>query len=153
MPKGKTPKPQALALLNGDKRRKKQQDLKGTDGVPQCPEHLDEYATEKWHEVVKLLADMKVLTLQDSDAIEKYCVNYSLYRQSADHIAKGDTIQVNPRTGHESPSAHVKNFQQAQAAMDKFLLECGFTPASRARLRMDKPTEEPDDDFDAKFGG
>ena len=145
------PKPASVSNLANNPRRKKEVDLQGTQSVPAPPKHLNKIANDKFIEVCDLLSQMKVITQQDADAVEKYAINYATFRECYEQIKAGNLIQTNPKTGYENPSPYSRIMNQVSQQMDKFLLEYGFTAASRARMRV-KAEEENDDKHEDDYG-
>lgn len=138
MPRGRPPTPKKLNDLKGEpgRRRRYESEPDPPDGVPDCPDHLDEIAREEWASVCGHLQSMGLLSSADRTAIELYCISYSRYRRAVENCQKfGDVILgSNKRVPMISPYATIQNqvFEQCR----KLLVEFGLTPSARARMRV-----------------
>ena len=101
----------------------------------------DAVALAKWHELVGMLVDLRIIGRIDKDLIENYCLTYSdmlsnvkLVREEGQLIdgARGGMVR-NPRT-------QVLATQRNQLL--KMQTEMGMTPASRPKLQV---AEKEDD--------
>jgi P27 family predicted phage terminase small subunit len=94
---------------------------------------------EKWHEVVKKLVDMSLMTNADIDTVARYCVMYERYHKYLDQVRRGLDVLV-----MREESGRVRYMQITPAAtmlakLDEQMLrverEFGFTPASRSEIQ------------------
>ena len=78
MPPERRPKPNALKELSGNLgKRKLIEEPKLPPGIPDCPDHLDEIASEEWNRIAPMLATSGILKLTDRAALAGYCDIYS----------------------------------------------------------------------------
>lgn len=151
MPKGRPPKPKILNDLRGDpgKRRRNAVEPEAPEGMPVCPDHLDEIAKQEWKSVTAHLKSMGLLSTADRSAIEMYCISYSRYRRAVENCQKyGDVIlSPNKQVPMISPYSTIQN--QAFEQCRKLLIEFGLTPSARARMRItdEKKTDSKWDGF------
>lgn len=137
MVRGRTPVPDALNDLKGDpgKRRRHQVSVVLPTGTPEAPDYLCDVARELWKELVSQMAAMHVLTLADATALTACCEAWARYREAADYVRQYGV--VNPMY-----KVVAKTIIENHAIVAKYLLEFGFTPAARARMRY-KPDDKP----------
>ena len=77
--KGRKPKPTIVRQLEGNpgKRAINDREPVPPDGIPDCPEHLDDEARAEWFRTSKVLKEMGLLSKADRSALAAYCVAYS----------------------------------------------------------------------------
>ena len=142
--KGRKPKPIALRVLQGNAGKRPI-----PTNVPQprthrlrCPDHLQGEAQREWRRMVKELDDMGVLARVDRPALELYCVIYARWRQAEARLAEiGDPVVV-LINGYEALSGYLVIANRCIVQMKALLTEFGATPSSRARVRIERPSEE-----------
>lgn len=130
------------------------------------PEGMSKVAIEEWNAIVPILLEMKVLTQADGKALAAYCHNYARWFEAEKEterlgIMVEEPIFGKPMAGMDgerellgykykrNPCVTISN--DAQKLMKTFLIEFGLTPASRAKLRIEKPAEP--DPFEAYLAG
>jgi P27 family predicted phage terminase small subunit len=59
-------------------------------GMPQCPEWLDEIAKREWQRVCEHLKAMGTLPITDKSVIECYCAAYSRWQKAEEKVLKPD---------------------------------------------------------------
>ena len=84
-----------------------------------------------------------MLTALDATVLERWARNYATYRKIAKQLDHEDVVLTNETGVQLNPlfNALVK-IQQVLAACEK---ELGFTPVSRARVKVDAKEEEQDE--------
>ena len=139
---GRKPKPSALKLLQGNpgKRGVNKKEPRPS-GIPECPSHLDKVAHAEWNRLVPELTRLGLLTSVDRAALAAYCSAYSRWVQAEKMVAKFGTVIESPKSGYPVQNPHVSVANTALDHMRKFLIEFGMTPASRARLQVEPPTD------------
>lgn len=100
-----------------------------------CPKWFDEYSTEEWKRILKLLkAEDRDFTDKDVKALEGYCVNYSKWKRCEQTLLKEGMSMVVNEEGYEQQRPEVSIANKAQQEMRSWMKELGITPAARARM-------------------
>ncbi len=126
------------------------------------PAGLSAVAQKEWEDILPILREMKVLTAADGKALAAYCHNFARWFQAESELDRlgimveepilGGPIEHREIVGYKykrNPCNGISN--DAQKLMKSFLIEFGLTPASRAKLRIEKPAEA--DPFEAYLAG
>jgi len=105
------------------------------------PDWLSADAGDKWDALVPHLLSMQLVTAADVDLLAAYCECYSRWRKLAQLAAR--TPPVFRRGGEGEDMVMVRNpvWQQvrdAEAGLRTLAREFGFTPSSRAGMRVGK---------------
>jgi P27 family predicted phage terminase small subunit len=153
---GKRPLPTAIKKLRGNPGHRSLNDAEPVPAreVPDIPEGLSELAIAEWNSIVPELACLGVLSKIDGKALGAYCECYAEWVQAKKEVTDRGILVKEPaydKKGKEigyklkrNPAIAVKN--EALKLMKSFLIEFGLTPASRARLHVEKPADP--DPFD-----
>lgn len=106
------------------------------------PVGLTKDAREAWRLAIAC-APKGMLTALDVTVLERWARNYATYRKIAKQLDHEDMVLTNETGVQLNPlfNALVK-IQQVLAACEK---ELGFTPVSRARVKVDTKEEEQDE--------
>jgi P27 family predicted phage terminase small subunit len=143
---GRRPKPTVIKILQGNpgKRPLGRREPQPPLGVPPCPRHLRGLARVAWHRIGKQLARMGVATTVDQDALELLVRAYAEYcRAQAVVDRRGDTYTIQTASGRvHRARPEVAIAQDAWRRARLMLIEFGLTPAARARVELDPPTED-----------
>ncbi len=157
--RGRKPKSIELQIAEGDPRKhgvgklaeKQKSQLKATQGLPDCPKHLNGRAREAWEFWSSELVGMKIDKRPDAMKLEGACVAYARAVE-ADLILEreGITIKdvyIDPESKEaivlkikKHPAVEISN--RAWLTVRAFGSDFGFDPVSRLRLSMDR---QPDD--------
>jgi P27 family predicted phage terminase small subunit len=159
--RGRKPKSTAQKIAEGDPRKQgvgKLQEQLGSEpkpsrGLPDCPAHLGEVARRAWLQWSMELQIMDQDRRPDAHALEAACIAYESAVQCYETIQKpGRFIPKKARAADGSfvvtdIKSHpaVRQLNAALLIERSFCSEFGFTPASRTRLRTEKPEAEEDD--------
>lgn len=121
-------------------------------GIPVCPGHLDVEAKAEWFRIVPELQAAKLLKLVDRAALAAYCQLWSRWVMAEGVIAeKGMTYDAN---GLLKVNPAVRIAQDSLSMMKSYLVEFGFTPASRSRVGPGAPAvDEEQAELDALLTG
>jgi P27 family predicted phage terminase small subunit len=136
-------KPTALKELAGNpgKRALNNQEPKPASEIPVCPPHLKGVARTEWTRITKELHALGILSLVDRAALVAYCTAWADYVQACKKVEKEGAVAISDKGGmYQNPWVGIKN-----SSMDRLVRissEFGMTPASRTRVKVDKPTEE-----------
>jgi len=151
--RGRKPKPSNIKALEGNpgKRRVNQSEPVPPDGIPDCPEHLDEEARAEWFRTAKVLKEIKLLTTADRSALAAYCTAYSRWVAAERQVKKLGPIVKSHDKGFPMKSPYLTIADQALEIMRKFMVEFGLTPSSRSRIRVPADAEAADE-FDLFIG-
>lgn len=142
-------KPTNLHILNGnpskrDMETRQKSEPQFTQVAPDCPQWLDQYAKEEWERLFPELERLGLLTQADLAAFAGYCESFSDFRRSSEELqalGPGGWIQTT-ETGYKQqhPLVGIKN--TAKDKMKAFLIEFGFTPASRSKVGASNATSK-----------
>jgi P27 family predicted phage terminase small subunit len=139
--RGPPPQPTSLRILRGNPghRPLNESEPQPPADAIEPPSYLQGVSLEKWHDVVKKLEDMSLMTNADVDTIARYCVMYERYQKYLDQVRRGLDVLV-----MREESGRVRYMQITPAAtmlskLDEQMLrverEFGFTPASRSEIQ------------------
>src|SRR5436190_8755005 len=136
--RGRKPKPTSIRMLEGNPGKRALNDREPTppQGVPDCPNYLDDEAKAEWFRTAKVLKDMGLLSLADRAALAAYCTCYSRWLHAEEQVKKFGAIVKSPEKGFPMKSPYLVIADQAMEAMRKFMVEFGLTPSSRSRIRV-----------------
>ncbi len=148
MPKGPTPRPAALKLVEG---RGNGRDSGGRVVAtppafvrlpPEPPAWLDEVALAEWERVLPELTRLELTKELDGAALAAYCQTWSLLVASAAEVARdGLTVERTFANGSVrtvvNPAVAVQF--KASAQLRSWCAEFGFTPSSEQRLTTTPP--------------
>ena len=161
MAKGRRPKPTAVKLVSSARKpSKKHTDTEPVPslGIPQPPKHLDAGAKAEWKRVTRDLFAAGLLAYIDRAALAAYCQAWSTWETAQlviAQIAKQEPLYkgliVTSSTGALKANPAVTQAKDAQAAILRFAIEFGMTPAARSRMHVHAPKipNENDSDQDA----
>ena len=146
--RGRKPKPSSIKDLEGNPGKRKVNDREPIppDGIPDCPEFLNDEARAEWFRTAKVLTDMGLLTVADRSALAAYCVSYARWVQAEEQVKKFGTIVKSPEKNFPMKSPYLTVADQALENMRKLMVEFGLTPSSRSRIRV--PDGPAADEFD-----
>jgi P27 family predicted phage terminase small subunit len=145
--RGRKRLPTNLHVLNGNpskidiKERQENEPKFESSGIS-CPVWLDDYAKEEWNRLSPELQNLGLLTDADLAAFAAYCQSFSDWRHAVE-ILKEESLIQQTATGYKQqhPAVGIRN--SAMEKMKAFLVEFGFTPASRSRVTF-KEQEKPE---------
>lgn len=148
--RGRKPKPTILKALAGNpgKRRVNDAEPQVPNGLPDCPDFLDDEAKAEWFRVASILNQMGLLTRADRSALAAYCVAYSRWVHAEAEVKKYGTVVLSPNKKFPMKSPYLSIADQAMESMRKFMVEFGLTPSSRSRIKvMDTAAADEFDEF------
>lgn len=147
------PKPNALRELEGNvgHRALNKNEPKAAIGAPEMPRGLRKAARREWGRIVKDLLVIGVLTVVDGKGLMAYCDAYADVEELQKECVKKGLFIEEPIVSKDGMVVGYKTktapwFTQKYVAlksMKSFLIEYGLTPASRAKLHVERP---PTDD-------
>jgi len=149
---GRRPLPTATKKLRGNPGKRKLNDAEPVAplGVPEMPKGLGKTAAAEWKSIVPDLIALGVLSKVDAKALAAYCHSFARWFQAEQDVTKYGVIVEEPvllmgePTGYmrlkKNPACTVS--ETAMKTMKSFLVEFGMTPASRTRIRIEKPKQE-----------
>ena len=111
------------------------------------PEHLSPAAREEWKRIVPELLALGVLAKIDRGALSAYCTCHAMALAAEAAITeKGLFVEeVKPERrviGHKQKrNPAIQTITQFLQLKRSYLIEFGLTPASRSRLKVEKPAE------------
>ncbi|NOT00457.1 MAG: phage terminase small subunit P27 family [Phycisphaerales bacterium] len=141
--RGPKPTPTAVLKLRGStlvSRRREASEVRGPDGIPDCPDWLDDEAKLAWDEVVPMLDGMGVLKRIDGKALARYCRTWSRWRKAEQFIeSKGEVYPLRDDSGKVKcfmPWPQVAIANKLAQQLTKLETEFGMTPSARARIQI-----------------
>lgn len=145
MRRGRKPTPTALKVARGNpgKRKLNQNEPKPalTVGAPAAPKRLTGVALGKWNELAAELYKTGVLTVVDTDALERYCLIYQRWVEAEEKLTKQGFITLTDKNNQiQNPYLAVAN--RCIKQLDSLAAEFGITPSSRSRVHGETPPEE-----------
>ena len=142
---GRRPKPSAIKALAGNPgKRRANPDEPKPDGIPSCPDHLDDAAKAEWNRISSELAGLGLLTSVDRAALAAYCSSWSRWLTAEEHIRKHGLVLKAP-SGYPIQSPYLSIANTALDQLRKFLIEFGLTPASRSKVTARPKASNTDD--------
>jgi len=158
---GRRPLPTSIKKLRGNrgKRKLNADEPKLELEAPEMPDNLPALAQAEWKSIVPQLLQLGVLTRIDGKALAAYCYCFARWIEAEKEVAdRGILVEetIYNKDGEEvgykvkrNPAIPVVNESLRQ--MKSFLIEFGLSPASRSRLKIEKPkAEDPLDAFMSK---
>jgi len=129
-------KPTALKVLQGNPGRRPLPENEPVLKVeiPRPPPNLSKEAKKHYRKVAKQLADCKVLTLLDGDALAIYCEAYARWSRAHDELTKDPDWIVYTEKGYPMTTPWLAISSKAFDQMRALLAEFGMTPASRTKV-------------------
>ena len=119
--------------------------------IPTPPEFLDEEALAEWRRISQELVELNVLSEMDRAALAIYCVLWSRWVDSENHLKTYGYIIKSARTGGLIYSPYYGVANTAITQLRGWMGEFGMTPGSRSKIiaqlkeYLDKPPRRPDD--------
>lgn len=145
--RGPQPKPQELKQLEGNPgKRRTNKNAPKADGVPDCPEHLGEYARIVWERIARSMPP-QLYKAADTDLLAAYCEAADLHKRAIEAVREQGEVSVGESGApYQNPWVSIQNKQaQLLASLGSRL---GLDPATRSSINM--PEE---DDAPSKFNG
>jgi len=106
------------------------------------PEYLNPPGRKKWNELVRLLRDQGILEKTDLGSLEACCSSYDDMVECQLAIKKlgGIVAYTTGKSSQEVPLLSAKN--KAMDNYKKYMTEFGLSPASRAKLGIERKPEK-----------
>ncbi len=149
---GRPPKPTSLKILAGNPGKRPLNDAEPQPDriMPEMPKGMSYLAKREWKWMSKALFKIGLLTSVDGKALAMYCESYATWEWATKEKRKHGLLVEEPILDKEgmvvgtkfkaNPAVHIE-FNAAKTCK-AFLTEFGMTPASRSRLKIEKPKEE-----------
>lgn len=141
--RGPRPTPTPILALRGSTlstRSRREREVKGPDGVPRCPDWLDENDRAAWKQLVPQLQAMGVLTRIDGNALARYCRLWSRWKKAEAFIAeKGEMFPIRDDDGRVKCFAQwpqVGIAHRLASQLTRLEQEFGMTPSARSRIQL-----------------
>lgn len=141
--RGRKAKPSAIKELNGNpgKRALNKNEPKPEQSIPAMPAHFAGETRKEWTRITKELHTLKIITRIDRGALVAYCQAWGDYVKACNKIKKQGEVITSDKGGlYQNPWVAIKNRSMEQLV--KISAEFGMTPSSRARVKVENPTEE-----------
>lgn len=154
---GRRPVPTALKILRGNPGRRplNEHEPALAPGAPEKPKGLGTIASREWDFIVPALIEIGVLTQIDGKSLVEYCKAAELSELAYKDMRKNGLMIDEPvldnanqpiMYGEKILIKHKANpavsaWKLATGVMKSYLIEFGLTPASRAKLKIERPKE------------
>lgn len=130
---GRKPKPTALKLLTGNAGNRPINEKEPEPRrvyAPEPPETLNNLEAAKWRDLATKLADSRVLTELDLDALEIYCRNWVAMHEAINDLnERGKVMQT--RTGGIMWNPNWTQYKHSESVCRSIMAEFGMTPSTR----------------------
>jgi P27 family predicted phage terminase small subunit len=169
---GRNAQPTELKKLKGNpgKRKLNRREPKAVRGIPKMPAYLTGEARAEWNRLAPQLAEMKVLTLSDRNALACLCCAHAQYVEAQrDIVERGQMIDVYavcevagvPITGKsgkpkavlldakKNPSVQIAS--DADRRLRSYYAMFGLDPVSRSKLSINADSDKTPDALDKLF--
>lgn len=141
-------KPSKLEELQGNPghRKKNTGEPEPESAIPDCPPELKGDSRKEWDRISPLLLELGLLSKIDRSALSMYCQAWGQWlacqrRINSEGLRKKVNGQIVPNPSH---SIAIKLADQIR----RWLAEFGLTPASRAKLHVNREADnDPLEDF------
>lgn len=158
---GRRRKPDALRDLHGSTTRphhRSRPEPKYAVEAPKPPKSLSAAARAEWNRIVPELVKQRLVAVVDLAVLASYCTLYGMTEQIRIQMRKkGFELVVPEPVGENGIKLRehplVKLQRQVTAQMRGYLVELGFTPASRARVSPAPTGQTPQPDSPAPKSG
>lgn len=110
------------------------------------PVGLTGEARAAWTSAVQF-APKGLLTATDHSLLERWARNYAIYRKLSKQVESADGMFGTDPDGNEFTREPFKMMLKVQAVLAQCEKELGFTPVSRARVRVEPPKDEEKNPF------
>lgn len=141
--RGRKAKPTAVKELEGNpgKRKLNKQEPKPETAIPACPPHIKGVARTEWTRITTELHALKIIARIDRAALVAYCQAWADYVKACKKVEKEGEVIISDKGGmYQNPWVSIKN--SSMDRLVKISAEFGMTPSSRARVKVETPTEE-----------
>lgn len=146
--RGPRAEPSVIRLARGNpgKRAVRSTEPRPAAGTVSPPEWLTGVSLEKWHELVPLLSDMRVLTPADVGALARYCLFHEQMLKYADMCRRGLDISIGRddqgRVKYLQVGPAATLLHKASSEMLRLEQEFGLTPSARSGIDAGPSPEE-----------
>lgn len=141
MRSGRPPEDEAVKEARGTKRRDRDR-----GDAPQVeaailppPDHLTDRAAKEWKRLMPMLTRAGLFTALDSAALEAHCVAYDLSVQALKQLGLEPELVIELPNGFSQANPLLGIIASQQKAAADFGARFGLDPASRSKLRVQKP--------------
>jgi len=147
------PKPTAIKELEGNPGGRPLNTLepKPPLGTPEMPKGMGTAAKRHWRVFVRELTTVGVLSIVDGIALSEACVSAAMAEKYRNEVLKSPMVEEPYFTKDGDLAGYKRKTNPALAGylassknMKGFLIEFGLTPASRSKLKIEKP-KAPED--------
>jgi P27 family predicted phage terminase small subunit len=121
------------------------------DTLPPAPSGLTKEGKAVWVETCQKLIALKILSDQDRDVIEQYCIAVVTARKAARDIEENGYSLENDKGGRYTNPA-LAALKQSWATMLSISDRFGFSPYARQKLKAETKSKEKQDPLAALFG-
>lgn len=153
---GRRPLPTAMKGLAGNPGHRPLNDSEPKPKIeaPEMPKGMPKAARREWNTIVPILLRLGVLSNIDGKALAAYCDAYAHWELARKAIEKYGLVVEEPVFDKDGfarvdvvklkANPAVAEYATFGKLMKSYLIEFGLTPASRAKLKLEKPKEESD---------
>lgn len=151
---GPRPKPQALRVLEGERRTSRLNPGQPTplEGDPVPPAHLGADALAVWEATLLQVRAMGLVTPADTEALATYC-EAVVQRHRAWQVLQASAPLIRGQRGNLVRNPAVQVWRDAALVTNKLAQEFGLTPAARQSWRGSASTDADDATLGALLSG
>lgn len=115
--------------------------------APPCPKHIQGEARKEWRRASKQLLEMNILTKVDRAALAAYCQAWARWVDAEKRLQDEPMVFKSPN-GYPVISPYWVIANKAMEQIHRFLIEFGFSPASRTRIKGSAAPETDKENHD-----
>ena len=152
MTRGRKPKPREVQIAEGrhlkNPQRFKNEPPPTSPDDPVMPDRFEGIEVEAWQSIEQVLRAAGLWSATYQVTLELYCETYANYRQAVANVKKFKQASAfvdkdgNLQTRRNAYSVELHKYKDEVL---KLLTEMGLTPSSRARIALQRDTDDHDD--------
>jgi P27 family predicted phage terminase small subunit len=136
--KGRTPKPTALKIKQGNPGKRalnRTEPQTPRDEALRAPDYLSGAARREWLRLRKRLVPAGLLTPLDADILALYCQAHTRWVEAEEHVQRIGPV-VKTKSGNLVPNPYLAIANRAMDQMLVYARELGMTPSARSRIQV-----------------
>lgn len=156
---GRKPKPTAEKEAMGitDQRRINENEPQYEASLPECPEYLNEYATEQWNTLVPILFKQGLMTDTYVVAFTTFCEAWGRWREAVKQLSNEKLTIPGRYEGQTTKNPLIAIIHEAYSELKQQYPNFGLTPADAQNVNAKplKPKEDntPKSELEAAMRG
>lgn len=120
--------------------------------IPDPPDHLSKEALAEWNRIAPELDKMGLISEVDMASFAAYCQAYGRWAVAETLLNESEGLTIETMQGNiiQNPLVGIANV--AMEMMRKHLANFGMSPADRAKVSSNKPTDKTTDNGFSTYG-